>query len=68
MLYCKLFGHDWRFKNYSNSFNYKLKPYDYLKSKRCKRCGHREVLTFSGEWKIMEAEKDENLILATREK
>ena len=46
---CKLIGHNWRFKDYSNWMKENGDNYDFKASKSCSRCNQREYLY--NEWK-----------------
>lgn len=44
-------GHVWRYKNHHPAFDFKDDNAAITKSRRCKRCKAKEILTPSGKWK-----------------
>jgi hypothetical protein len=44
-------GHIWRYKIHHPAFDFKDDNAAITKSRRCKRCNAKEILTQSGKWK-----------------
>ena len=42
MLLCKIFGHKWRFKDYSGSFDRSGNKYNFSATRLCVRCDKKE--------------------------
>ncbi|MFI5219709.1 MAG: hypothetical protein ACHQNT_09490 [Bacteroidia bacterium] len=42
-LLCRVFGHFWKYKDYTNWITPKGDPYRYKRSRKCKRCDHKQV-------------------------
>ena len=42
MLLCKIFGHKWRYKDYTFSLNYNGDHYKFTASRLCLRCDKKE--------------------------
>ena len=47
---CVLFGHRWRYKDYSNFIKADGSKYDFMASRQCVRC-HQVEYFYSSEWK-----------------
>jgi hypothetical protein len=47
-LFCRLLGHHWRYKDYSNWINEKGDSYDFKASRSCTRCSSHEY--FHDKW------------------
>lgn len=41
LLFCRMFGHRWRYKDYSNYMKTDGEMYDFRASKSCKRCSRQ---------------------------
>jgi len=48
-IFCRLLGHHWRYKDYTNWINEKGDTYDFKASRKCTRCNQHEYL--NQEWK-----------------
>jgi hypothetical protein len=51
---CRIFGHNWRYKDYSNWIKENGDDYDFKAVRSCTRCHQREYLY--KEWQIHEQE------------
>jgi len=50
LIVCKVVGHAWRFKNYDLHLKFNTGKEGFTKSRRCKRCGSKEVFTNDEVW------------------
>ncbi|MEO5571191.1 MAG: hypothetical protein ABIT08_11300 [Bacteroidia bacterium] len=56
-LLCKILGHTWHYKDYTNAMQPDGTPYTYTESKRCFRCNLKLVQLYDGEWEQPPLEK-----------
>lgn len=52
MKFCFIIGHKWVYKDYTNMVETSHKKWAFKKSRRCKRCQKKEVLTFNNKWVV----------------
>lgn len=47
---CALFGHRWKYKDYSYNYNYEGQKFPYVKSRICIHCELRQVTKDHKQW------------------